>query len=154
VALATAGGGSPAAVAASLPQGALAIRTRDGRLVRVGVDVASTPALRAAGLAGRRVLARDRGMLFVFPTRGRTAFWMRATTVPLSIAFIDDRGRIAGMLDMAPCRRDPCRQYRPRAPYRTALEVGRGAFRRWGVSTGDRVWARIGGALRRPQALG
>ena len=64
---------------------------------------------------------------------------MKDTLIPLSIAFWDGRGRIVRILDMTPCRADPCPTYDPRVAYRGALEVNRGAFKRWGVQRGDRV---------------
>ena len=78
-------------------------------------------------------------MVFVFtqPTRG--GFWMKNTLIPLSIAFYDRRGRILRILEMEPCRADPCRIYDPGVTYRGALEVNRGAFRRLGVARGDVV---------------
>jgi uncharacterized membrane protein (UPF0127 family) len=67
---------------------------------------------------------------------------MKNTLIPLSIAFWDARGRIVRILDMTPCRADPCRLYDPRVAYAGALEVNRGAFRRWGVERGDRIAVR------------
>jgi uncharacterized membrane protein (UPF0127 family) len=45
---------------------------------------------------------------------------------------------------MAPCRADPCPVYDAGVAFRGALEVNRGAFRRWGVKRGSIV------KLRRP----
>ena len=56
-------------------------------------EVASTPETRATGLMNRFSLQPDHGMLFVFERRSRSAFWMKNTYVPLSIAFIDADGR-------------------------------------------------------------
>jgi uncharacterized membrane protein (UPF0127 family) len=85
----------------------------------------------------RRALAGDSGMLFVFPSPRRGGFWMKNTLIPLSIAFTDRHGVIRKILDMKPCRSDPCPIYDPHVTYRSALEVNRGAFRRWGVEVGD-----------------
>jgi uncharacterized membrane protein (UPF0127 family) len=68
---------------------------------------------------------------------------MKNTLIPLSVAFYGARGRILRILDMAPCRSDPCRTYDPGVAFRGALEVNRGTFRHWGVRAGDRI------ALRR-----
>ena len=86
---------------------------------------------------GREKLAADAGMIFLYfePTEG--GFWMKNTLIPLSIAFFDRDGEIVDILDMEPCRADPCRSYFPDSPYFGALEVNAGAFRRWGVSEGD-----------------
>jgi uncharacterized protein len=62
---------------------------------------------------------------------------MKDTLIPLSIAFYGADGRIVRILDMEPCRRDPCPVYDPHATYRGALEVNQGEFRRWGVEVGD-----------------
>jgi uncharacterized membrane protein (UPF0127 family) len=78
-------------------------------------------------------------MLFVFGEDTDAAFWMKDTLIPLSIAFIDADGRIVTIHDMEPCTADPCEIYGSDAPYRTALEVNKGAFDEWGVQVGDVV---------------
>jgi uncharacterized protein len=112
------------------------IETAHGDVV-VRVKVADDRSERARGLMTRQTLAADAGMAFVFEEDSRAAFWMKDTLLPLSIAFYDERGRILRILDMEPCRRDPCPLYDPRVVYRGALEVNRGAFARWGVREGD-----------------
>lgn len=112
------------------------IATGHGKVV-VQVELAETQAERARGLMGRTTLAADEGMAFTFPHDTTSAFWMQDTLVPLSIAFYDESGRIVRILDMEPCREDPCPLYWPRVAYRGALEANRGAFARWGVREGD-----------------
>jgi uncharacterized membrane protein (UPF0127 family) len=90
----------------------------------------------------RRSLPRNAGMIFAFPRDRRGGFWMKNTLIPLSIAFSDRRGRILRILDMTPCRSEPCRIYDPGVAYRSALEVNRGAFTRWDVKRGDRITLR------------
>jgi uncharacterized membrane protein (UPF0127 family) len=113
--------------------------------LRVPVFVADEPDLRQRGLMDRKSLPASAGMLFVFeePTDG--GFWMKNTLIPLSIAFLDDDGRVLETLDMEPCEADPCTVYTPGATYRYALEVNRGFFDEHGV-TAD--WtANLDGAL-------
>ena len=88
---------------------------------------------------GRTSLPESSGMLFSYQEDSHGRFWMRHTLIPLSIAFIDGRGRILAILDMEPCPADPCPTYGPEAPYRSALEVNQGALDRLGVSVGDLV---------------
>ncbi|MHB1093341.1 DUF192 domain-containing protein [Thiobacillus sp.] len=95
------------------------------------VEVADTPHQRAHGLMGRPDLAADGGMLFVFEYPGRHCFWMRDTPLPLSIAFIDATGRIAGLADMLP--RSETRHC-PGVDIRYALEVRQGEFQRRGIT--------------------
>ena len=103
----------------------------------VEVEVADSEDERARGLMGRESLDVDAGMVFVFPAETSGPFWMKNTLIPLSIAFYDEDGRILRILDMEPCRRDPCPLYDPGVFYRGALEVNRGAFRDWAVGEGD-----------------
>ena len=112
------------------------IATASGDVV-VHVEIADSPAERARGLMGRAQLPSDSGMVFVFPQDTRASFWMKDTSIPLSIAFYNRRGRIVRILDMTPCKQEPCRVYAPGVAYRGALEVPRGAFTRWGVREGD-----------------
>jgi uncharacterized protein len=112
------------------------IATAEGERT-VEVEIADTEGERARGLMGRESLDADAGMVFVFPAETSGAFWMKNTLIPLSIAFYDENGRILRILDMEPCRRDPCPLYDPGVSYRGALEVNRGAFRDWGVGEGD-----------------
>lgn len=103
------------------------------------VEVSATSEARARGLMGRTELAADQGMVFVFghPTTDR--FWMKDTLIPLSIAFWDERNRVVAILDMQPCRADPCPTYGPDRKYMGAVEVNLGYFEDHGVKVGDHV---------------
>jgi uncharacterized membrane protein (UPF0127 family) len=109
--------------------------------VQVRVEIAETAEQRHQGLSGRHTLAPKAGMAFLWEGDVRGRFWMKDTSV-LSIAFWDERGRILRILDMAPCRHDPCKVYDPHVAFRGALEVNRGAFVRWGVQRGALVTIR------------
>lgn len=118
-----------------------AAETRPGLPLQIGphafqVEIAATPQQRQRGLMGRTHLSADRGMLFVFEQPGRHCFWMRDTPLPLSIAFIDSAGRIAGLADMQP-RSDSL--HCPDADVRYALEVRQGEFQRRGIGRDARV---------------
>ena len=110
----------------TFPHGTAVIRTAD-QTVRVRVEIASTPAQLQQGLSGRRTLAANAGMAFLWKSDVRGKFWMKNTSVPLSIAFWGKSGRILRILDMAPCRRDPCKVYDPKVAFRGALEVNEAA---------------------------
>ena len=112
------------------------IETADGP-VTVEVEIASTTEERRRGLMGRESLPEQAGMLFVYDEPHQGAFWMKDTLIPLSIAFADGEGVVLAILDMEPCRADPCPRYDPGVTYRSALEVNQGAFSRWGVEPGD-----------------
>lgn len=100
------------------------------------VEVAATPAARNQGLMFRESLPPDHGMLFVFDHVSMTCFWMRNTPLPLSIAFIDDAGRIINLRDMQPLSdTDHC----PEEPMRYALEMPQGWFHQYGIQAGALV---------------
>jgi uncharacterized protein len=121
-----------------LDKGSAVIETGK-RDVRLSVEIAQTDAEQQFGLMFRESLPEDAGMVFTFPTDTSGGFWMKNTLIPLSIAFYGARGRILRILDMEPCRADPCTIYDPGVTYRGALEVNKGAFRSWGVRAGDRI---------------
>jgi uncharacterized membrane protein (UPF0127 family) len=83
----------------------------------------------------RRSLPENGGMLFVAPGRESATFWMKNTFLPLSIAFLDDSGRIVSLSDMQPL--DEVTLHRPPVPVRLALEVSRGWFAANGIGPGD-----------------
>jgi len=119
--------------------GAHAVLSHGSRETTISVEIADTPVERERGLMGRTSLPADAGMVFVYEEDHVGPFWMKDTLIPLSIAFYSDGGRILEILDMEPCKADPCPLYDPRVAYRGALEVNRGAFEGWGISTGDRL---------------
>jgi uncharacterized protein len=127
-----------AALAIAFPHGTAVISTGHGT-VHLRVEIAETQRAWSAGLMNRHMLGRRAGMAFVFPTETRGAFWMKDTLIPLSIAFYGAGGRILRMLDMKPCGTGHCPLYDPHVAYRGALEVNRGAYRRWRVRVGDRI---------------
>lgn len=101
------------------------------------VELASHPAARSCGLSRRSELPQNHGMLFIFPDRRPRNFWMKDTVIPLSIAFIDDSGRIFNIQDMEPLTVD--KQYSSEGPASYALEVNQGWFHKNGIQVGDVV---------------
>jgi uncharacterized membrane protein (UPF0127 family) len=119
------------------------VRTAGGTIELEDLQVARTSQARARGLMGRASLPEDGGMVFLFDDETRAAFWMKDTLIPLSILFWQGDGRVIDILDMSPCRADPCPVYRASAPYVGAIEMNRGAFERLGVEVGDTLEYRL-----------
>ena len=59
--------------------------------------------------------------------------WMKNTLIPLSVAFIDERGEIVNIADMQPLDESTHCAARP---VRYALEMNQGWFRKRGISPG------------------
>jgi uncharacterized protein len=114
------------------------IDTSGGKKVEVRVEIADGLLERERGLMDRTSLGEDRGMLFVFRREQPLSFWMRDTRIPLSIAYIDSKGRITDILDMKPLDDKPP-HYVSSEPVQYALEVNQGFFDERGVKVGDHV---------------
>jgi uncharacterized membrane protein (UPF0127 family) len=114
-----------------LPTIELTIGTR-----KVTAELARTSEQRATGLMNRFSLQPDHGMLFVFERPEPQGFWMKNTYIPLSIAFIDNDGRILNIDDMAPQTEDT---HWSNGPAQYALEVRKGWFKEHGIAAGARV---------------
>jgi uncharacterized membrane protein (UPF0127 family) len=119
------------AASVDLPSRTLTIR--DHKLV---VEVASTPETRATGLMNRFSLRPDHGMLFVFEAPQPLAFYMKNTYIPLSIAFVDARGRILNIEDMRPLDEST---HWSRGAAQFAIEMRQGWFAAKGIGVGDVV---------------
>ncbi len=103
----------------------------------VSVEVVRTDADRARGLMYRPRLDPDAGMLFVFDASEDHSFWMRNTLIPLDMIFVDDAGRIVGIVERAEPLTDTPRTVGK--PSRFVLEVNGGWSAAHGVRPGDRV---------------
>ena len=105
------------------------------------VRLAITPAQQRQGLMNVQgmpptKLPENEGMLFIYRREEILSFWMKNTTLPLSIAFIDKKGIITEIRDMKPMGLDSVRSAKP-AQY--ALEVNRGWFTKNNIKIGDKV---------------
>jgi uncharacterized membrane protein (UPF0127 family) len=61
------------------------------------VEVANTSALRELGLAGRKSIPNNGGMLFVFDTPGRYGWWVKDMLFPVDIVWINDDGIVVNI---------------------------------------------------------
>ena len=107
-----------------------------GAPVDLLIEIADTPEMRQRGLMFRDHLAEDQGMLFDFRGETGTGFWMKDTSIPLSIAFISAQGLILDIQDMLPFSTD---LHQSDQPYAFALEVNQGWFERNDIGVGDSV---------------
>lgn len=134
---------TPAPPGAALGDGRGTLRIyQDGLRATLQVEIVATVETLSRGLMFRTSLPEDAGMLFVFEVDGRGSFWMKNTLIPLSIGFIDSRWRLLEIMDMnvAPDpAAGPFTFYGPSAPYRYALEVNQGYFKRKGITPGARL---------------
>ncbi|PKO94609.1 MAG: hypothetical protein CVU16_01905 [Betaproteobacteria bacterium HGW-Betaproteobacteria-10] len=103
---------------------------------RIEAEVAANDPNRQLGLMNRQSMPAQRGMLFVFPQNNTHCMWMRNTLLPLSVAFIDDEGKVINIEDMQPQTED---NHCARRPARYALEMNLGWFAQRGLKAGVKL---------------
>lgn len=103
----------------------------------LSVELATIPSARHCGLSNREELPKNQGMLFVYPVTRPLTFWMKDTHIPLSIAFLDESGKIIDIYKMLPNQSDE--RYASSRPAKYALEVNQGWFQALGIEIGDTV---------------
>lgn len=103
-------------------------------LVRAEVAISDTE--REKGLMFRESLGQNEGMVFRFSSNRQACMWMKNTLLPLSVAFIDEKGSILNIEDMQPQSLTP---HCSAKPARYALEMNQGWFRQKNILPGARV---------------
>lgn len=103
-------------------------------MYRIEAEVAHTFETRQTGLMNRTAMPLHRGMVFVFPEARAHCMWMKNTPLPLSVAFVDDGGRVINVEDMQPHTTD---NHCAAGLARFALEMNLGWFAERGIKAGD-----------------
>jgi uncharacterized membrane protein (UPF0127 family) len=132
------GAAARAELSATLPKA----RARLGGAV-FRVDVAELPADQTRGLGGRKALAPDEGMVFVYRERHEPGFWMHGMLIPIDMLWIDT-DRIVYIVHRAPPPQSGTPDsalpvYTPPAPANLVLEIAAGRARELGLKVGDPV---------------
>ena len=119
-----------------LPVKQLTITTKEGQIFTVEAELASTQEERNFGFMERKTIPDGTGMLFIFEKDQILSFWMKNTPHPLSIAYIDSKGKIRDIFDMTPYS---LASVVSTVSVRYALEVPQGWFDKVGIKKGDLV---------------
>ncbi len=107
-----------------------------GGVHNVIAEVASIPSDRAQGLMFRQKMKDNEGMLFVYPQPHITGMWMKNTLIPLSVAFIDEKGVIINIEEMKPETLDA---HMAKAPAKYSLEMTSGWFKKRKLGPGTKI---------------
>lgn len=100
----------------------------------IKAEVAATEAQRQQGLMYREKLGPNEGMVFLFGAPAGVCMWMKNTLLPLSVAFIDESGKIVNIEDMEPQTLD---SHCAKRPVTYALEMNRGWFKQKNIKPGN-----------------
>ncbi len=119
-----------------LPVKNITITTLDGKQLSVKAEIAEKPEERNFGFMERKNIPDGTGMLFIFEKDQILSFWMKNTPHPLSIAYIDSKGKIRDIFDMTPFSEASIVST---VSVRYALEVPQGWYDKVGIKKGDIV---------------
>lgn len=99
----------------------------------IKAEVAANEAERQQGLMFREKMAPNEGMVFIFDAPAAVCMWMKNTPLPLSVAFLDDEGKIINIEDMKPQTTDT---HCAAKQARYALEMNLGWFKQKNIKPG------------------
>ena len=102
----------------------------------IQAEVAANDKDRQQGLMFREKMGPNEGMVFVFDSPATVCMWMKNTLLPLSVAFIDDSGRIVNIEDMQP---QTTTSHCAKKPIRYALEMNQGWFKEKNIKPGGLI---------------
>ena len=102
----------------------------------IKAEVAANDPQRQQGLMFREKMDSNSGMVFVFDQSNTQCMWMKNTLLPLSVAFIDDDGKIVNIEDMQPQTLD---SHCSKKPVRYALEMNLGWFKQKNIKPGTTI---------------
>ncbi|HZG22677.1 MAG TPA: DUF192 domain-containing protein [Herbaspirillum sp.] len=102
----------------------------------IKAEVAKTEAEREQGLMFRDRMADNEGMLFLFGQPAGVCMWMKNTLIPLSVAFMDEKGVIINIEEMKEQTLDSHCAKRA-AVY--ALEMNKGWFKQKNIKPGTKI---------------
>ena len=117
-------------------QSAMPVMELSAGFYRIEAEVASNDRNRQLGLMNRQSMPPQHGMLFVFTENNTHCMWMRNTLLPLSVAFLNEEGKIINIEDMQPQTED---NHCAKVPARYALEMNLGWFAQRGIKPGMKL---------------
>ncbi len=102
------------------------------------VDVSDTAYTKTKGLSGRKSLAPNEGMIFVFEKPEKEGFWMKDMNFPIDIIWIDENLTVNHIEKSLSPSTYPNVFY-PETPSLYVLEVSAGQADAIGLKVGDKV---------------
>ncbi len=103
------------------------------------LNVAVTPYEKEIGLSGKKSLAQDAAMLFVYDQPGRYSFWMKGMEFPLDFIWIKENTVIDITKNVSIPNGQPLKRYESIEPVDKILEINAGQTDMLGITIGDSV---------------
>lgn len=110
---------------------------KDSILAQLDIEIAESDYETQTGLMYRKGMAKNQGMLFIFPDVAVHSFYMKNTQFPLDIIYIDENLRIASFQENAKPFDE--KGLSSSVPVKYVLEVNAGLAENWILEVGDKV---------------
>ena len=104
----------------------------------IWAEVAESAQARTQGLSGRKSLAPNKGLLFIFSTPGYYRFWMKEMNFPIDIVWLDQNWRIVDLTENLSPVSYP-QTFTSIDPAQYVLELKAGQSKNLGLKIGDLV---------------
>jgi uncharacterized protein len=102
----------------------------------IKAEVAARDNERQQGLMFREKMGTNEGMVFLFGAPAGVCMWMKNTLIPLSVAFLDESGKIINIEDMRP---QSTESHCAKKPANYALEMNLGWFKQRNIRPGSTI---------------
>lgn len=103
----------------------------------IDIEIADNAYERQTGLMYRTTMKKTQGMLFVFENESPRSFFMKNTSIPLDLLFINsDNIIISSIENAAPMSEESLRS---QGPAQYVLELNAGMIDLWKLQNGDRI---------------
>lgn len=109
----------------------------DTLIAKIDIEIAETDFETQTGLMYRKSMAKNQGMLFVFPDERLHSFYMKNTEFALDLVFLKEDLRIASFQENAkPFDESPLSS---QVPIKYVLEINAGLAQEWLLEVGDKM---------------
>lgn len=109
----------------------------DSLLTKLDIEIAETDYETQTGLMYRHSMAKNRGMLFIFPDETMHYFYMKNTEFPLDIIYVDQNLKIASFAKNATPYDET--SLPSEKPVKYVLEINGGLSDQWNLQVGDSI---------------
>lgn len=118
--------------------GELTFIKKDGKFItKIDIEIADNDLKRERGLMYRDKMKLKQGMFFIFPKEDYQSFWMKNTTLPLDIIFVNKNGEIIKIhKNTTPYSLE---SYPSGKPAKFVVEVNAGFTGKFDVVEGDKI---------------
>ena len=125
----------------------LSFRKPEKKEMKIGgntlfVEVAETSMQQTKGLSGKRKLAENEGMIFVYPYPQQPTFWMYDMKFPIDILWVNERSIIGIEKNVSPESGTPAlrlRRYKAPSAITSVVEVQAGWSEKHNITQGSNV---------------